>query len=450
MNITNTSALEFSPGVAKGIKVLELQNGLMQWGLSSSERQKLNRKIAEIFEKTQSYAEMVDLRNTIDEVNTGSSKLHQLVYNDVDIATSHRIIRSINKAYIKAYKEDPSQIQTRNMIFSDVDDTIQPSLNDRNSINSKFYPSALAFYNELGKTSSKKLPQQISLTFLSARPHCLSALWNKLMVNNLPEGTKFFSLYGSSTTFLCGVRLYLIKIFAYLANQVLCGTLKGRVKKLLDSSESNTLISIALEKRRNIDRDLLLRPEVRPIMVGDCGEGDLLFLLTKNSGVPSPMDDERIPNEYWNAPKGTLGNPTNKPLYLSFAHALTSQTEKYEVKPDPSYRKEYKKELNVVIFDNYVDNALYCYKKRIFDKQAANRVVADSKAWLSENKKIHKALFKKYHIAKTTSPTDEKLKSLPALKYILKLSNSIESYENYVKMREMRLKRNQRRHFRGA
>lgn len=461
-----------STGVQKGMEILKLQDRLVKEKLNVEQRNQICDQIASIFESAKSYQVMYELRETIDNLHTGTSQLHKLVYEDVDVKSCHRILKAINENVKTGFKDDPQQIKFTYMIYSDIDDTIKGSLNDRQSSIKGFYPGALEFYKQIGlakptlekDSSNKELvskmsktekeadsssrsdrvevsasENQVKMTFLSARPQAASNLWNKKMKGELPVETPFFSLYGSTESILKGVRYYVSKkivdFIANLADRLLGGSMRERVKSVCRSSEANTFIAFALDKRKNIDRDLLLRPEVRPIMVGDCGEGDLIFLLMKNSGVPSPMHDERIPEEYvgegrWQESESLPGNPTNKPLFLSFAHAFSSPTD-YQVRPDPKYQNEYS-QLNTRIFSNYVDNALYCLEKKVFDRNAADKVVNDAKKWIDQNKKGIDQMLKKEGVSLNEAMNNEKIfnQLSPSLKYRVKLIASIHRYDS--------------------
>lgn len=407
-------------GVLKGIRILELQKSLANKSLNQADKDLICDEIADIFKSAEeSYSEMYDLRMTIDGLNIGASPLHKLVYEDVNIETSHAILRSINENFKNTYRDHPEQIKYNYMVYSDIDDTIKASLNDRQSHIAGFYPSALEFFNQLGRTQPKSAEDsstaelveeieieveqneaeqgrehdiekeepssQVRLTFLSARPKAFSKRWNEHTGKKMPD-IRFFGLYGTTPAFKQGIGYYILKIITALIDLFPGSGLQRRLKEYCSTKEAQTFISFALDKRQNIDRDLLLRPETRPIMVGDCGEGDLIFLLMKNSGARSPIEDERIPVEYQEADSDTPGNPTNKPLALSFAHSISSHTE-YNIRPDPHYREEYAKFLNTHVFDNYVDNALHCLKEGIFDREAADIVVADSRKRMKKDKK---------------------------------------------------------------
>lgn len=463
------------PGVQKGMELLKLQEILAIGNLSPAQRKHVCDEIAARFESTQSYQEMYDLRVTVDHIQAGTSQLHKLVYDDVDVETCHRILKAINENVKQGFKDNPQQIKFNYMIYSDIDDTIKGSLNDRQSNIGGFYPGALEFYKQMGlakpqqegnsskteegpekgkgvaassqknQTEAAESGTQVKLTFLSARPKIASDLWNVGMKKELPADTHFFSLYGSTPSILKGVKYYVSKkivdFVSSLADWVLGPHAKERVKSICRSSEANTFISFALEKRKNIDRDLLLRPETRPIMVGDCGEGDLIFLLMKNSGVPSPQSDDRIPAEYigeerWHDSLSSPGNPTNKPLFLGFAHAISSPTD-YEVRPDPKYQDDYSR-LNTQIFSNYVDNALHCFEKGVFDRNAADKVVNEAKNWIKNHQKEIDLMLKKEGITLAEALSNEEVlnRLSPALKYRIKLMASINQYDKYVPLSE--------------
>jgi len=411
------------PGVQKGVEVIELQHQLAG-KLSEPKRCLICHQIVEIFKSANTYPEMLDLRQIIDSVPGGSSGLHRLVYEDLDIASSHQVLRAINDNVTKAYSHSPEQIQFHYMVYSDIDDTIKGSLNDRKTHIPGFYPSVLEFYQELGRASPSPT-DQVRLTFLSARPQAGRKIWNQRMHRKLPSEMSFFALYGSTAAFKEGISFYvLVKWILAIVSKLPNSSLKKKMIEICNSYESSAFISFAIDKRKNIDRDLLLRPEARPIMVGDCGEGDLIFLLTKNSGLPLPFEDERIPPEFrgeknWTGSLEAPGNPSNKPLFLGFAHAFSSPT-KYEMKPDPQYRAEYASQLNTQIFDNYVDNALVCLQKGILTKAAADRVVEASRKWIVEQK---------------IQRSGKGIESLPPdLKYRQKLIRSIDAYDAYVKI----------------
>lgn len=447
-----------SSGVRKGIEIIHFQHALTKGGLSPEEKGAICEKIARIFEGAESYLEMYDLRETIDSLSLGTSSLHKLVYVDVDVDTCHRILKSINQNVQKAYAENPAQIKFKYMIYSDIDDTIKGSLNDRGSAVEGFYPSAMEFYKQFALTNpNDKLQteksaesdakasepdfQNVGLTFLSARPKAKSNMWNKKLKGKLPDGTKFFGLYGSTSAFVEGVKHYIIKLIVSLAEKILPEFLRKRVIDICNSSEAQTYISFALDKRQNMDRDLVLRPEVRPIMIGDCGEGDLIFLLMKNSGVPIPLDDERIPEEYrydekWNdranpPDQNSPVNPTNRPLFQGFAHAISSPTS-YDVRPDPQYRDEYLS-LNTSVFDNYVDNTLYCLQQGIFDLKTADKIVEESRAWIKKNEHAIESMKKKRSI-QIDRISGTEIEGLPAaVKYRVKLLRSLNAYDEYVR-----------------
>lgn len=143
-------------GVRKSVEVQKLQD-LLRKHLSETKRREVCHHIAEIFESCSSYQEMHDLREAIECLALGQSPLFQLVYKDVDTQTSHRILRAINQNFKKAYLENPSQVQFHYRIYSDIDDTIQPSHNDKKVHISGFYPSVFAFSKQL----SRSVPQEI-------------------------------------------------------------------------------------------------------------------------------------------------------------------------------------------------------------------------------------------------------------------------------------------------
>lgn len=184
-------------GVLKGLEVIKLQQELRNSQLHSSAKQMIYQRIAEKFESAASYEEMYDLRETVDGSSVGSSQLHKLVYDDVDVDRCHRIIRAINENVTKAYHANPEQIKFNYMVYSDIDDTIKGSLNDRHSNIDGFYPSALEFYKQLGcadpipkstQEGGRQTPisTQVKLSFLSARPKAQSPLWNQMMRKQLP------------------------------------------------------------------------------------------------------------------------------------------------------------------------------------------------------------------------------------------------------------------------
>jgi len=431
-------------GIIKGLEVIALQHVLCKSEISVSVKSDISSKIAAIFEGAKSYQVMYDLRKTIEGSNNGTSVLHKLVYEDVDVPSCHRILIAINKNVQRAYQRNPNQIKFIHMVYSDIDDTIKGSLNDRASHVKGFYPSAMEFIKEFALKNKKNsnnegLNQEpeVSLTFLSARPKSQSKRWNKTLSRKFPKGTKFYGLYGSSSSFMQGVQYYCLKFLASLGKRVPSKWLKKVIHDISMSKERNTFISFAIDKKQNIDRDLLLRPEVRPLMIGDCGEGDLIFLLVKMMGIPSPIKDDRIPEEYrgtgkWDGKEEEPGNPVNRPLSLAFAHAISSDTE-YVVRPDPTNREAYLRDLQTYVFDNYVDNALYCLQQKKLDREAAERVVKVSKEWIKPELSKMEKIFKGLGIANILEITEEQLNRFPPdIKYRLKLIRSIVSFDLYI------------------
>lgn len=438
-------------GVLKGLEILALQKRLCSSKKDETAKKEISEKIASKFESADSYQEMLDMRNTVEGSGIGESRLFKLVYNDVDVESCHRIIKAINENAKKAYEENPSQVEFRYVCYTDKDDTVVATLNDKDSKIEGYYPGVMEFNKQFVEMSSKaKSPQpdsvaqdrnkesQGEITFLSARPKFASKLWNFMQKRASPK-LKFFGLYGSTSSILQGAKYYVLikKILLKFAKRFLSGNLLKRVKVYCNLAESKTFISFALDKRMNIDRDLLLRPEARPYFVGDCGEGDLMFLLVKNTGMPSPVTDSRVPPEYrgdskWEGSLNTPVNPANKPLHFGFAHAFSSPTQ-FTVRPDPQYREDYEKELNAFVFDNYVDNALYCLKRNVFDKAAADKIVNECKSWLrKQGKMIHEGLAKlKIELADVLKDGDVLDKLPPHLKYRVKLIRSIQAYEAY-------------------
>ena len=420
-------------------EVLHLQKSLSKFWVSERKREEIGQKVAEIFENVSSYEEMCTLRERIEGSHTGTSLLHRLVYRDVNPQASQRILRAINANVNRAYLENPAQIKFSYMVYSDIDDTIKGTLNDLKSGVSGYYPSVFEFYNEVSQ-ADQDLPtaKKVHLTFLSARPDIVSNFWNLLLRRNLPNEVKFYSLYGSLSAFLNEVKRRIINFVAVIAIKVLPNKLASKIKESREASETRNFISIALDKRQNIDRDLLLRPEVRPIMVGDCGEGDLIFLLMKNSGVPIPVDDERIPEEYvgeekWTGSLDTPGNPTHKPLFLGFAHALSSHSGYEGIKLHPDYHEEYLQEFNTLLFSNYVETTLHCVEKGIINKAAADQIVEKAREWKESQMDTINQLLLDRNIDLANALQEETLKTLPAnLRYRLKLIRSIEAYDRRV------------------
>lgn len=229
----------------------------------------------------------------------------------------------------------------------------------------------------------------------------------------------------------------MIDFISELADLLLKGDSKERVKEICSSLEAKTFISFALDKRQNIDRDLLLRPEVRPIMIGHCGEGDLIFLLMKNSGFPPPLEDERIPAEYagetrWEGNSDAPGNPANRPLFLGFAHAISSPTD-YRVRPDPSGVESHA-QLKTQVFSNYVDNALYCFKQGVFDRKASDTVVNASRKWLQDHQQEIDRMLQMSNLTRDSLKQEGLAISElpPALQYRIKLLRSVAAYDYYV------------------
>ncbi len=445
----------FPEGMAKAVEVLELQQKLGRW-ISSAQRKEICVKIAEIFESCSTYEAMCDLRETIEKAPSGISPLFKLVYQDVDENTSHKILRAINQKFKTAYLEDPKKIQFHYRIYSDIDDTIKPALNDLKVKISGLYPSAMEFYRQLShsvpdKNSSKERPKNVRITFLSGRLDLAAKMWDKRLNKKTPKDLKFFTLFGSTKAYFPAMKFYTAKFFMKILDRFPAGPLRQYLKRFVQSLEIDTYLALAIEKRHNIDRDLLLRPEALPIMIGDSGEADLLFTLIKNSGVPTPFEDKRIPEEYrpyiaWKDmdEKSRIGNLSNKPLFLGLTHSITSRTQYSGASPDPKFRKEYAEELNAVIFDNYVDNAILCLQRKLIDKDAASQIVAESRKWVVEQQNQIRAMMKKYG-----SPIDAKtdlfdidpavLTSLlaqekvsPALKYRLKVILSIKRYDEFI------------------
>ena len=377
-----------SSGERKGKRVLELQTALRAWKMCGRSKSQVQEEIVELFEGLESYQELCDIRESIDAGVTGSSRFHELVYSDLNVANCHRVIIAINEKVRSAYQENPDQIAFAYMIYSDIDDTIRPSLNDKNSGVKGFYPSAIEFYRALGEALSPEGFPNVRLTFLSARLNEGRSCWSRGLKRILPEDLSFFALYGRAKPFAKGIQHYSWgKITGAFAKKLPKGEIQSAIQRYVDGKASDTLTSFALDKRRNIDRNLLLFPEVRPIMIGDSGEGDLIFLLSKNMGLRSPINDKRIPEVYkgdnWgDRPLDGPGNPTDKPLFKGFVHLISSPFT-YRVSPDPTrWRDEFERETNTHVLDNYVDGVLIALKEGMLTVKAADKVVQASRDWL--------------------------------------------------------------------
>lgn len=427
-------------GVLAGMDILELQKKLSGKGLSLDERKQISDQIAETFENEEDYAQMLKMRETIDNGEIGTSLLHQLVFKDLQVEYGHRVIRAINDRANESYDLDPTSIQFYNQVYSDVDDTIKGSLKDMPSRVKGFYPSVLQFFREVTNAQQSEEMPKVRFTLLSARPDAGEKIWNKGMRKKLPQDINFFALYGSTPSFKKGIGYYLIsKPKKFIAKRLPDWSwLEGIKDRLLSSSDNKEIVtysSFAQDKRKNIDRDLLLRPEARPIMTGDCGEGDMIFLLAKNCGAPSIFGDERIPEEYetkWRdgyaerlkdyleelpdseaidligrtedeeeqagreyiQAKKQLraealqrpGNYPDKPLWGGFGNYFSTPSDFGDARPNPIYAIQYKSELNVNISRNYVDAGVLAHQAGLIDDAALERIVEDSRKWLADQK----------------------------------------------------------------
>lgn len=439
-------------GVRSGVRVLELQEQLANKKLGSQERKEIYGEIVEIFTKA-TYAESNLLRKTVNGTGTGTSRLHKLIFDDVDVATSHKIIRAINKSALAAYKENPNSVKFSYKVFSDIDDTINGSLNDRGTKVHGFYPGVMAFYSELAKLGEKEggekegavKESEIALTLLSARPKVYQDRWNKGLTRKLPKGTKFHSLYGSTPAIIEGIKHYAQKIFALLAIPLVSVKYGKTIRQWCKKRESQAVTSFAIEKRTNIDRELMIWPEMRGIMVGDCGEGDAMTMIDKMNGQRASQTDVRIPEEYrgtekWEGDPNSPGNPANRPLFLSFAHAISSASDAdyglNNARPSPANREEFFRDNKTYMFDNYVDTALHCLEKGFFDRDAADVVVRDCEQWLKKEEKTINEMFSNHDITKRSdldSWEDNEIAGLlPNVQYRFKLIRSISKYESYV------------------
>ena len=392
------------PGVKAGLVVQNLRKELASPFVKPAERATICDQIAKAFEQCPDYRTMCDLRDTIEGDVIGTSPLFSLVYTEVDVPTCHRILKAINGNFEKSVEKTPDQIRWGYMVYSDVDDTIKPSLNDLEVDIHSLYPSCIEFFRQLGN-ASPKAASGVSLSFLSARPKIGASAWNNKLSGILPKGTKFYGLYGSVPAMTTAMKFYLVKFFVALARRVLTGGLLQHVLDFCRRLEVDAYLGFAIDKRLNMDRDLLLRPERRGIMIGDTGEADLLCLLAKNTGVPSPYEDERIPEEYrpkekWEETDSPVGNPSNRPLAVGFAHAISSRTRYSGAAPEPKpeWRLAYEKELKSYVFDNYVDNAWFCLHNGILDKNAADRIVQDSREWIGKHQKEICSMLNKHGI----------------------------------------------------
>ena len=439
----------FLDGKKSAEKVLDLQQRLVQLPAEHAERKQLCQQIADEFTRLEgNYSEMFSLRQAIDAAGgAGMSQLFKLVYEDVDNETSHSILRSINSCFEKEEaKPGHGAIRFYTQIYTDVDDTLKPTLNDRQvGIEQPFYPGALELYQQLSRSEQAggQDGAPLKVTVLSARPDALRNQWTRGLVQQFPPRSEIFCLFGSMEAAGKAIKHYAFvkAIVLSIANNLPeCALKTWLLEEVFDASEFDTYLSFAAEKRQSIDRDLLLRPEARGMMVGDTGEGDLLFVLMKQMGSEG-LEDSRIPPEYRGVDKHPAINVVQKPLGLSFAHAISSRSgSEYRNTPNVSLecRRDYEKQ-GTCIIDNFVDAALQCLQKGYLKQEEADTVVAEARKWLQgEEVGIRKALRKELgleeDIARFKRMSNEEfhpqLEQLsPFLQYRLKLMRSIERYD---------------------
>src|SRR5262249_370150 len=149
------------------------------------------------------------------------------------IESGHKIIRAINENVQATYKTNPEKIKYSYMIYSDIDDTIKASLNDRQSKTGDFYPGALDFYKGVGAQKGAEEIPQAKVTFLSARPDVGRKVWDKDMKRKLPHDMKFHALYGSLEAFGGGIVYYVfIQFIQAIASVLPEGFLKQRLNEI--------------------------------------------------------------------------------------------------------------------------------------------------------------------------------------------------------------------------
>lgn len=382
-------------GLKESIEILHLQKKMKEKSLSNAKKNEISREIADVFVNAKDHEKMSRIREAVDAEGKHSSNLFDLVYNQLNVADCHRIISAINEAAEKAYVNDPGSFHFVYKIYTDVDDTLKGTLNDRESKVTGFYPGVM---NLLRTISEKEAGSSASkITLLSARPKALRSPSNKMMEHAFPKEIEFFSLYGSGKAATKAIKHYTYgkkaKNFTENRSDAKRGNL--RLKKSAKKSETRTYTSFAGDKRANIDRDLLLRPEVRPIMIGDSGEGDLMFLQQKNSGEGATIDDPRIPPEYKERAydeqeRGSPVNYPNKPVFLGFIHDLHNHSSD-SIRPNPADPQAGYEEKNIHIFNNYVDVARACNRVEIGEEKflishdELNKILAEAQEWIDSN-----------------------------------------------------------------
>lgn len=351
-------------------KILELQKKLSSES-SPKARKKICQHILNEFQKFEgNYKEMLALRKEIDEAELiGKSKLFKLIYEDCDVETGYAIISLIHRCY-EQEKLKGSAIPRIVRLYTDVDDTMKPTLNDKQvNIKEVFYPGAILFYTLLSQSISSNF--EICMTILSARPAFAEALLKRGIKHDFPEYSRIACLFGSSEGAGKAVNHYAI------------GPLKKAIdSEAFDASQKDTYQAFARDKRQNIERDLLLWPEAEGMMIGDTGEGDVLF-MEEMQKAQSVLNDGRIPQG--------LAPPK---LKLGFAHAISSRSDG-EYGPGFKHRadREALKENSIFIMDNFVDAALECGSQNLLSHHQVDLVAREVQNWIvQENEGILAAL----------------------------------------------------------
>ena len=107
--IKNGSCEDIPKGMPVAVEVMELQSALKSCRLSKTEKLEINQKIVAKFSSLKGdYPALQMLKNTLEEHSSGSSRLHLLVYSDLEKEYGHQVINIINKSFQNAQK-DPSQ-----------------------------------------------------------------------------------------------------------------------------------------------------------------------------------------------------------------------------------------------------------------------------------------------------------------------------------------------------
>lgn len=409
-------------GERRALVLLRIEERLAQ-KISPSEQLYLENEVVRLFE-TSSYDESKAMRLMLDNKKGQTSQLFQLVYDHVSPEASQRILLAINQRAQEAYENNKGDFQFFYSIYSDLDDTIMPTLNDRDTQaqgKNGLYPGASELFEGLlGESSSHKMGTRF--TALSARPEQMKRLSDFLLSKKL-GGIPFHSLYGTGEASLKAIKHYSM-------GKLAAKTKSEGGKTFAKNTGSEAYSAFAIDKRRNMDRDLLLWPEAIPFMLGDSGEGDFMCMLMKCNGQPTPelLEDPRIPEELkvgdkpWGKErKEEPVNRCDRPLKLFLVHQLTSleksaQTS-YSSIPNPNEINSGKlsETHNVHLFRNYVDLAEILFNNKILSETPFQAVIEAAKNWLDKDKMTK------------LSPTS------PALSYRQELIESILRIEDKIK-----------------